>query len=221
MRTGIEFFGGMVAIIAIVIVAGRHLRRPGSPKGPTWHHIVLGWVLLVAAGALYTFPPHDIVLSVLVLVLGVGFLVMGIATLGGGNFGYFGALAGGLAAVPFVMTPAPVALSQVGTTITCHVRGYDGDPVYEFTADCPNGHSYDFTKHGSHDFPGGTVPVILDKHGVLQPEFVGEENVTADLVGGILCLLVAAGIIVAAAVHNRRLHGDVRHVVKPGLSSGP
>ena len=44
---------------------------------------------------------------------------------------------------------------------------------------------------------------------------------TADLVGGILCLLVAAGIIAAAAVHNRRLHGNVRHVVNPGFSSGP
>lgn len=221
MRIGIEFFGGVSLIIVIVITAGRHLRHPGSPKGPTWHHIVPGWVLLVLAGALYTFPPHDVVLAVLVMILGAGFLVMGIATLGGGNFGYFGALAGGLAAVPFLMTPTPVALSQVGTTINCHVRGWDGYAVYEFTADCPNGHSYNFTKHGAHDFPDGKVPVILDPHGVLQPEFVGEENVTADLVGGILCLLGAAGIIAAAAVHNRRLHGNVRHVVNPGFSSGP
>ncbi|MGW6279766.1 hypothetical protein [Kribbella sp. NPDC055071] len=221
MSAGVEFFGGTALIIVIVIIAGRHLRRPGSPKGPTWGHITLASALFVVAGAVYFFPPHNVVLAALIMVLGAGFLTMGVATLGGGNFGYFGALAGGLAALPFLMTPTPLALSIVGTTIDCHVRDYRGHEVYEFTADCPGGKSYDFTKHGAHNFPGGNVPVIVDRHGILQAEFVGEENVTADTVGGILCLIGAAGIVVAALVHNRRLHGNVRHVVKPGFSSGP
>jgi hypothetical protein len=221
MGIGLEVFGGTAVIIVIAIVAGRHLRRPGSPKGPTWGYIAMGWVLLVGAGALYAFPPHNIVFSALVLILGAIFLVMGIATLGGGNFTYLGALAGGMAALPFVMTPTPVALKAVGTTITCHVRGYHGHEVYEFTADCPNGRSYDFTKKGAHDFPGGQVPVIVDPHGILQAEFVGEENVTGDLVAAILCLLGAGGIIIAAEINNRRHHGQVRHIVNPRFSSGP
>jgi hypothetical protein len=222
MILGLEFFGGTALIIVIVIVAGRHLRHPGSPKGPTWGHIALAVALFVLAGALSFFPPHNVVLAALIMVLGAGFMTMGIATLGGGNFGYFGALAAGLAALPFLMTPTPLALSQVGTTITCHLRDYRGHEVYgEFTADCPGGKTYDFNKHGSHDFPGGIVPVIVDPHGILQAEFVGEENVTADTVGGILCLIGAAGIIAAAFVHNRRLHGNVRHVVNPRFSSGP
>ena len=56
---------------------------------------------------------------------------------------------------------------------------------------------------------------------MLQSQFVGQENVTGDLVWGILGLLGAAGIVVAAAVNNRRHQGEVKHVVNPGFSSGP
>ncbi|WP_432887479.1 hypothetical protein ACQPYH_05475 [Kribbella sp. CA-245084] len=219
----LEVFGGVSLILVIMIIAGRYFRRPGAPKGPMWQYIGVGFALFVTAGVLYTFPPHTIVAAALVMVLGTGFFTFGIAMLGGGYFGFFGAVASGMAAVPFLMTPTPVALTHVGHTITCHLRGHRGDDeVYgEFTADCPSGRSYNFNKHGSHTFPDGQVQVVVDPHGVLQAEFVGQENAKLDLVTGILGLLGAAGIVVAAAVNRRRRHGVVKHVVNPRYSSGP
>ncbi|MEV5964694.1 hypothetical protein AB0L70_23175 [Kribbella sp. NPDC051952] len=216
----LEFFGGVSLIIVIMIVAGRAVRRPGSPKGPMWQYIAGGFSLFVLAGVLYTFPPHSVVLPGLIMVLGAGLFTLGIAILGGGYFSFFGAAASGMAAVPFLMTPTPLALVHVGKTITCHIRGYRGHEVSEFTADCPDGHSYDFTKHGFHDFPGGEVPVIIDPHGVFKAEFVGEENVTVDTVGGVLGLIGAGGVIAAAVASRRRQHGQVKHVVKPPFSTG-
>lgn len=215
-----EFFGGVSLIIVIAVLAGRHLRRPGSPKGPTWRNILLGLLLFVTAGVLDTLPPHNVVLAGLVMILGVVFFAIGIATLGGGNFSYYGAAAC-VAAVPFLMLPTPVGLHFVGHTINCRVRGYRGHSVTNFTADCPDGRSYDFHKHGLHDFPGGNVQVTVDPHGLLQAQYVGQENLAEDLVGGTLCLLAGAGIVAAAAYNRKRLHGQVRHVVKPPFSTGP
>ena len=217
----LEFFGGVSLIILVSVIAGRHLRRPGSPHGPTWRYILLGLMLFITAGALDALPPHNIVLAALVMIMGVAFFAIGIATLGGGNFSFYGAAACGMAAVPFLMLPTPIGLHIVGKTITCRVRGWNGFSVTDFTADCPDGRSYDFHKHGLHYFAGGNVPVVVDPHGVLQPQYVGEENVTEEAIFGGLALLGAGGIIGAAAYNRKRLHGQVKHVVKPGFSSGP
>ncbi|WP_405064155.1 hypothetical protein OG474_21590 [Kribbella sp. NBC_01505] len=217
----LEFFLGVAAILVITIVAGKPLRRRGSPQGPMWRYVGLGAVLFVVAGLLFTLPPHAVLPAVLVMVLGTVFFTLGIAILGGGYFGLLGALASGLAAVPLFMTPTPVGLAAVGTTITCSVHDYRGRHVSDFTADCPDGRSYDFTTEKLREFPGGKVQVIVDPHGVLKPQFVGQEHVTVDLVAGIACLLGAAGIVAAAAVQRRRRHGQVDHVVSPRYSSGP
>lgn len=217
----LEFFGGVSLIIVVTIVAGRHLRRPGSPHGPTWRYILLGLTLFVTAGALNALPPHNVVLAALVMIMGVGFFAIGIATMGGGNFSFYGAAACGMAAVPFLMLPTPIGLHIVGKTINCRVRGWDGFSVTDFTADCPDGRSYDFHKHGLHDFSGGDVAVVVDPHGVLQPQYVGEENLTEESIFGGLAIVGAAGIVTAAAYNRKRLHGQVKHVVKPGFSSGP
>lgn len=152
----LEFFAGVSLIIVVSVIAGRHLRRPGSPHGPTWRYILLGLMLFITAGTLNALPPHNVVLATLVMILGVAFFAIGIATLGGGNFSFYGAAACGMAAVPFLMLPTPIGLHIVGKTITCRVRGWDGFSVTDFTADCPDGHSYDFHKHGLHDFRAGT-----------------------------------------------------------------
>ncbi|MEU4193506.1 hypothetical protein AB0E69_16525 [Kribbella sp. NPDC026611] len=221
MRYLLEFVGGVTLIIVVMIVAGRHLRRPGSPKGPTWRNLAIGLALFVVASALNTLPPHDIVLSVLVLVLGVGFFALGVATLGGGNFSYYGAAACGMAAVPFFMLPTPIGLHLVGHTIQCRVRDYRGHAVTDFTADCPGRKSYDFHKHGLHTFPGGQVDVVVDPHGLLQAQYVGQEDLAKESVWGGLGLLGAAGVVAAAAYNRKRLHGEVKHVVKPPFSTGP
>ncbi|MFF0338148.1 hypothetical protein [Kribbella sp. NPDC004875] len=217
----LEFFLGVAVILAIAIVAGKPLRRRGSPHGPMWRYIAFGTSLFVVAGLLATFPPHSTVFAVLVMVLGVAFFTFGIAILGGGYYGYLGALASGLAAVPFFMTPTPVGLAHVGQTLTCTVRDYHSYGVSDFTVDCPNGRHYDFTTDHLHQFPGGRVQVIVDPHGILQAQFVGQAHEQVDLVVGILCLLGAAAIVVAAALHRRKLNGHVKQVVNPGFSSGP
>jgi hypothetical protein len=216
-----EFFGGTALVLLIVIVAGRRLRRPGSPKGPTWRNIIIGAVLFVLAGGLSALPPHNPIFAVLVMLLGCGFFVLGIATLGGGYYGYLGALAAGMAAVPFMMTPTPLLLSHIGRPMTCHVRDYHGLGVQSFTADCPDGHSHDMSSGDYKHFPNGQVQLIVDPHNVLPAQFAGPLHVTTKVVASILCLLGAAGIIVAAAIHNRRVRGNVPHVVNPRLSSGP
>jgi hypothetical protein len=221
MKYGWEFFAGTALVLVIVVVAGRRLRRPGSPKGPYWRNIVLGAVLFVLAGGLYTLPPHNVIFAVLVLLLGCGLFVIGIATLGGGNFGYFGALAAGMAAVPWVMTPTPLLMSHVGRPMTCHVRDYQGVGVQSFTADCPDGHSHDLSSGDYKHFPNGQVQLIVDPNNVLQAQFAGPLHVTTKVVASILCLLGASGIVVAAALNRRRLNGQVKHVVNPGFSSGP
>ncbi|HEY3561903.1 MAG TPA: hypothetical protein VGL05_30765 [Kribbella sp.] len=221
MRVALEFYGGTALVLAIVIVLGRRLRRPGAPKGPAWRNIVLGAVLFVVAGALYTLPPHNIVLAVLAMLLGCGFFVIGIATLGGGYFGYFGAAAAGMAALPWMMTPTPLLLSHVGRPMTCHVRGYRGVGVKSFTADCPDGRSHDLSSSDYRHFPNGQVQLIVDPHNVLPAEFAGPLHATTKVVASALCLLGASTIVVAAAVHRRKLHGQVEGVVNPGFSSGP
>jgi hypothetical protein len=216
----LEFFAGVTAILVIAIIAGKPLRRHRTPRGPVWRYIGLGAALFVLAGVLSTFPPHSVLLAVLVMLTGVVFFSFGIAILGGGNFGYLGALASGLAAVPFLMTPTPVALAHFGTRVNCTVRDYHHFGVTDFTADCPDGHSYDFKTSKRHEFPGGQVQVIVDPHGVLRAQFVGQEHVTRDLVAGIGGLVVASGIVVAAYL-NRRRRGQVRPVVSPRYTSGP
>ncbi|HZX02526.1 hypothetical protein [Kribbella sp.] len=221
MSIGWEFYGGTALVLLIVVVAGRRLRRPGSPKGPTWRNIAIGAVLFVVAGGLYTLPPHNVIFAVLAMLLGCGFFVIGIATLGGGYFGFLGAAAAGMAAVPWMMTPTPLLLSHVGRTVTCKVRNYDGTGVQSFTADCPDGHSHDMSSGDYKHFPNGQVQLIVDPNNVLPAEFAGPLHVTTKVVASILCLLGASGIVVAAAVNNRRLRGAVPHVAKPGFSSGP
>lgn len=221
MSIALEFYGGTALVIAIVIIAGRRLRRPGSPKGPTWRNIVLGAVLFVVAGALYTLPPHNIIFAVLAMLLGCGFFVIGIATLGGGNFGYFGAAAAGMAAIPWMMTPTPLLLSHVGRPMTCHVRDYRGIGVKSFTADCPDGRSHDMSSGDYRHFPDGQVQLIVDPHNVLPAEFAGPLHVPAKVVASIFCLLGASSIVLAAAINNRRRRGEVAHVANPRFSSGP
>lgn len=221
MSYGWAFYGGTALVLVIVVIAGRRLRRPGSPKGPTWRNILLGAVLFVLAGGLYTLPPHNIVLAVLAMLLGCGLFVIGIATLGGGNFGYFGALAAGMAAVPWMMTPTPLLMSHLGRPMTCHVRDYHGVGVRSFTADCPDGRSHDLSSGNYRHFPNGQVQLIVDPHNVLQAQFAGPLHVPIKVVASVLCLLGAAGIVLAAALHRRKLRGQVEHVANPGFSSGP
>ncbi|GAA1570640.1 hypothetical protein GCM10009804_28840 [Kribbella hippodromi] len=211
----LELVGGVAVILAIVIVAGKPLRRRGSPQGPMWRYIALGAVLFLLGGVMYTFPPHSTLFACLVIVLGTGFFCIGIAILGGGYYTYLGAVASGLAAVPFVMTPTPVGLSRVGQTLTCTIRDYKSYGVSEFTADCPNGHSYPFTVQGLREFPGGKLQVIVDPHGLLRAQFVGQAHVRIDLIAGILCLLGATAIVIAAALHRRKLGGQVKPAMNP------
>ncbi|TDO58118.1 hypothetical protein EV651_110152 [Kribbella sp. VKM Ac-2571] len=217
----LEFFLGVTVILVIAIIAGKPLRRRGSPQGPTRRYIALGAVLFVVAGLIYTFPPHNVVIAVLVLVLGTMFFTFGIAILGGGYFGYLGAAASAMAAVPFLMTPTPLGLAHVGKTLNCRVHNYRNREVWDFTADCPNGKSYDFRSDYGREFPGGGVQVRIDPHGMLQPRCVGQQHLTLDIVMSVLGLLGASGIVAAAAWNRRRLNGQVDHVVKPGFSSGP
>ncbi|MFK4084337.1 hypothetical protein ACI2LF_09535 [Kribbella sp. NPDC020789] len=217
----LEFFGGVAAILAIMIVAGKPLRHRGSPHGPAWRYVGLGGALFVVAALLNTFPPHSVVLAVLVMLLATGFFTLGIAILGGGYFGFLGAAASGLTATALFMAPTPVGLAHFGRTLSCRVRDPHPYGVRTFTAECPDGRSYDFTSNSPRHFPGGRVNVLVDPHGLLQAQFVGQQHAGRDLVAAVLMLLTAAGVVVAAAVTNRRKHGQVDHVVNPRFTSGP
>ncbi|HEY0475679.1 MAG TPA: hypothetical protein VGD34_28610 [Kribbella sp.] len=209
------FVLGVAGVLAIVITIGKPLRRGGSPQGNSTAMIAIGSALFVVAGAAQTFPPHSVLLAVLVLLVGIGLFTVGVAILGGGFFGFLGAAASGFIAPALMLAPTPIALDHVGTTVSCTVDRYRGHAVYDFTASCPNGESYAFTSKRSRDFPGGKVKVIVDPNNVLEAQFVGEHNPSADLVGGILSILVGAGIVAAAALNRRRHRGQVRPVVKP------
>jgi hypothetical protein len=207
---------GVVVIIVIVVLVGAPLRRAGSPRGRSGAMIAVGSVLMVAAGVTFLLPPHPVVVASLVLILGVGLFTIGTAILGGGLFGFLGAAGAGLAGAALMMAPTPIALSHVGRPVACHVRGYDGDPVYDdFTADCPGGRDYHFQTRDTWHFPGGRVTVLVDPNGILAPQFAGQHHPTEDLVVAILSLLAGAGVVTAAAVNHRRRRGQVSPVVRP------
>lgn len=215
----LSLVAGVFGIIGITVAIGAPLRRPGSPQGPYWRLIAYGVAGMVVGSLAVTLPPHSYLVGVLVMVLGVGCWCVGVGILGGGWFGIIGAGAAGLLVMGLAMAPTPVALSYVGVPVQCHVQGSDGRDVYDFTAVCPGGRTYAFNSEQSRDFPGGRVTVLVDPHGIISAEFVGEQSPDEDLPVAVGAVLVAAGVVVAAAYNRRRLRGRVAHVVQPPVTT--
>lgn len=210
---------GVFGIIGIMVGIGAPLRRPGSPSGHHWRLIGFGVAAMVAAGVIVTLPPHSYVVGVLLLICGVGAWCVGVGMLGGGWFGIIGACASGLLASSLLMAPTPLALAKVGVPVQCHVAGSDGLDVRDFTAVCPGGHRYAFNSESLHDFPGGRVTVLVDPNGVFEAEYAGEHDPPEDVAVAVLSILVAAGVVVAAAMNRSRRKGRVAHVVKPPITT--
>jgi hypothetical protein len=209
---------GVVGVIAIVSVVGAPLRRSGSPQGRTGLMIGTSALLAVAASLAMTLPPHSALIGTLLLIVSTGLFAIGVGILGGGMYGIIACVGAGLAGSALLLGPTPIALAHVGTTMTCQIRDYHNRAVGDFTADCPDGHHYSFLTKDWREFPDGRVAVIVDRHGLLQAQFVGQHRPTLDLVVSILSLLIAAGIVVAAALNRRRLRGQVPRVVIPRRS---
>lgn len=207
---------GVAGILAIVMVVGAPLRRRGSPQGRSGIMIGVGSGLLVLAGLTYTLPPHPLVVSCLVLMLGAVLFTIGVAILGGGMFGFVGAIAAGLAGAALLLEPTPILLSHVTTPVTCQLRGGDGDFTGggDFSVDCPDGRRYSFTTKHDLLFPQRRVQVLADPNGILATQYVGQHQPNADLLGGTVSILIAAGVVAAAGLNRRRRHGRVRPVAR-------
>jgi hypothetical protein len=210
---------GVFGIIGISVAVGAPLRRAGSPKGPHWRLITYGVVAMIAASLIVTLPPHSYIAGALILVLGAGLFCIGTGMLGGGWYGIVGACGGGLLGAALMMAPTPLALAHVGVTVHCRIPDSDGIDVYDFTAVCPGGHRYPFLSKYSHTFPHAAVDVLVDPNGVLEAEYVGEHDPAEDLPAAVGSILLAAGVVIAAAVNRSRRRGQVAHVVKPPITT--
>jgi hypothetical protein len=210
---------GVVGILAVVMVVGAPLRRRGSPRGRSGRMIGAGSGLLVAAGVSYALPPHPLVVSCLVLMLGATLFTIGVAILGGGVFGLVGAIAAGLVGAALLLEPTPVLLSHVTTPVTCQLHGANGDFTgrRDFSVDCPRGRRYTISNRHDLLFPERRVQVLADPNGLLATQYVGEHQPTADLLAGTASILAAAGVVVAAGLNRRRRHGQVRPVMRMPL----
>lgn len=217
-HTGTALVMGVFGIIGITVALGAPLRRSGSPHGPHWRLIGYGVGGMVAASAIFNLPPHSALAAGLILILSVGSWCIGVGILGGGLYGIAAAVAAGLLGSALLMAPTPLALASVGVPLHCKIPNSDGH-VYDFTAVCPGGHRYTFPSQHSHDFPGARVTVLVDPHGILAPEYAGEHHPAEDLPVAIGSVLVAAGVVVAAAVNRNRRHGEVARVVKPPITT--